>query len=191
VGSLLVGSVVTKVHESHGDKYTAEEVAKTLSLIAGSVLLFLGLFRLGWLIEFIPYVPISAFVTAASITIMLTQAPVALGITGINTRRAPYLVFIDTVKGLGRTKLDAAIGISSIILLFAVRDFCAYMEKRQPHKKRMWATISALRQVAAMILYTVISFLVNRNYRDAPKFRIVSHIEVGKSYHGAHLFRGY
>jgi len=184
VGSLLVGRVVTTVQEEHGDKYSAEEVAKTLSIVAGSTLLFLGLLRLGWLIEFIPYVPISAFVTAASITIMLTQAPVALGIKGINTRRAPYLVFIDTVKNLGKTQLDAAIGITSIVLLFAVRDFCAYMEKRQPQKKRMWATISALRQVSAMILYTLISFLVNRTHRDYPKFRIVSHIEVGFSHAG-------
>jgi len=167
------------VQESHGDKYSAEEVAKTLSILAGSTLLFLGLLRLGWLIEFIPYVPISAFVTAASITIMLTQTPVALGITGVNTRRAPYLVFIDTVKGLGRTKLDAAIGITAIVLLFAVRDFCAYMEKRQPKRKRIWATISALRQVSAMMLFTIISFLVNRNHHNAPKFRIVNKIEVG------------
>ena len=181
VGSLLVGSVVSSVQEKRQGVYSNEEIAKALSFVVGAILLFIGLFRLGWIIEFIPYVPISAFVTSAAITIMSTQLPVVLGITGIDTHAAPYKVIIETFKGLPRTKLDAACGLTSIALLFLIRDACAYMEKRQPHRKRMWGLISSLRLTFTVLLYTFISFLVHRTSpRGQAKFRIVGHIESGK-----------
>jgi solute carrier family 26 (sodium-independent sulfate anion transporter), member 11 len=143
-------------------------------------MLFVGLLRLGWLIEFIPYIPISSFVTSASITILCTQVPSALGIPGINTREAPYKVIINIFRGLPRARLDAAIGVSSIVLLFAIRDFCAFMERRQAKQKRTWAFLSSLRMTFVMILFTVVSYLVNRNYDiDNPRFRIVGYIEPG------------
>ncbi|SPN99244.1 related to sulfate permease II [Cephalotrichum gorgonifer] len=185
VGSLLVGQVVTKVQEERPGVYSAEEVAKALSILAGSALLFLGLFRLGWLIEFIPYIPVSAFVCGASITVMSTQFPVALGIPGINTREAPYKVIINCLKNLGKARLDAAIGISCLVLLFFLRDYFSYLERRQPSRKRLWSTLSSLRQVFAMLLYTLISFLVNRGVpAKEAKFRIVGHIESGFSHSG-------
>lgn len=150
------------------------------------VLLLLGFCRLGWLIEFIPYPPINAFVTAASITIISTQLPPCLGIKGINTREAPYKVYINTLKRLPDAQIDAAIGISSIVLLFTIQKFCAKMESRQPKKKQMWAMISSLRLTFTVLLYTFISWLVHRTLpRGQEKFRIVGHIEKGFSHAGA------
>lgn len=181
VGSLLVGQVVTKVEEERPGVYSAEEVAKGLSILSGSALLFLGLFRLGWLIEFIPYIPVSAFVCGASITVMSTQFPVAMGIPDINTREAPYKVIISSLKNLGNTQLDASIGLTCLALLFFLRDYFAYLERRQPGRKRLWSTLSSLRQVFAMLLYTLISWLVHRNLPEGEsKFRIVGSIESGK-----------
>ncbi|KAF2866440.1 sulfate permease 2 [Massariosphaeria phaeospora] len=180
VGSLLVGSVISKVEDARPGVYSPVEIAHTLSFLAGIIVLFLGLFRLGWIVEFIPYVPISAFVTSASITIMLTQIPVALGIRGVNTREAPYMVLANTMKGLPRVKLDAAIGLTSIALLFAIRDGCVRMEVRQPAKKRMWSMLSSLRLTFTVLLYTLISWLVHRTAPEGhTKFRIVGKIESG------------
>lgn len=180
VGSLLVGSVISKIDSEHPGVYKPEDIAHALSFLAGAVLFVLGILRLGWLIEFIPYVPISAFVTSASITIISTQLPTVLGITGVNTREAPYNVYVNTLKGLPRTQLDAAIGISCIVLLHVIRSACAKMELHQPAKKRVWSLLSSLRLTFAILFYTLISFLVNRN---APagheKFRIVGHIDKG------------
>ena len=182
VGSLLVGQVVTKVMDEKPGVYSAEEVAKGLSILSGSVLLFLGLFRLGWLIEFIPYIPVSAFVCGASITVMSTQFPVLMGIPDINTREAPYQVIISSLKNLGNTQLDASIGLTCLALLFFLRDYFAYLERRQPSRKRLWSTLSSLRQVFAMLLYTLISYLVHRNVPEGEsKFRIVGTIESGTS----------
>ncbi|PNS20075.1 Sulfate permease 2 [Sphaceloma murrayae] len=179
VGSLLVGNAVTKIDATHPGKYTPEEVAKAVSLISGAVLLALGFLRLGWLIDFIPYIPISAFVTAASITIMSTQIPMLLGIPGINTRQPPYRVFIDTLRGLPRTSLDAAIGLTGLLLLFVIKDTCRRLELRYPDKKRIWTTLSSVRMAFTVLLFTLVSWLVNRDTSRPAKFRIVGKMEQG------------
>lgn len=140
-----------------------------------------GFLRLGWIIDIIPYIPISAFVTSASITVMSTQFPVMMGITGINTRDSPYRVIIETLKGLPRTQLDAAVGISSLVLLTVIRNVCAKLEVRQPARKRFWAMVSSLRLTFAMLLYTLIAWLVHRTLpKDVRKFRLVGHIDSGE-----------
>ncbi|KAH8724846.1 sulfate permease-like protein, partial [Phaeosphaeriaceae sp. PMI808] len=185
VGSLLVGGVISKIEAEHPGVYKPEHIAHALSFLAGAVLFVLGILRLGWLIEFIPYVPISAFVTSASITIISTQLPTVLGITGINTREAPYKVYVNTLKGLSRTKLDATIGITCIVLLHVIRSACAKMELRQPAKKRVWSRLSSLRLTFAILFYTFISWLVNRQLpAGREKFRIVGHIDKGFSHAG-------
>jgi sodium-independent sulfate anion transporter 11 len=175
-----VGSVVSKVEAEKPGVYSAEEIAHALSFLAGLIILFFGFCRLGWIIEFIPYIPINAFVTSASITIMSTQIPLVMGIQGINTRESPYRVLINTMKGLPRSSLDAAIGLTSIALLFIIRDVCAKMEVRQPSKKRLWSLLSALRLTFTILLYTFISWLVHRKVPEGEsKFKIVGTIEPG------------
>jgi sodium-independent sulfate anion transporter 11 len=151
--------------------YKPEHIAHTLTF---------GILRLGWLIEFIPYIPISAFVTSAAITIISTQIPTVLGITGVDTRTSPYKVYVNTLKGLPRTQLDAVIGITSIVLLQLIRTACANMEVRQPDKKRLWSLLGSLRLTFAIMFYTLISFLANRTApKGHEKFRIVGHIDKG------------
>ncbi|KAJ8118884.1 hypothetical protein OPT61_g209 [Boeremia exigua] len=191
VGSLLVGSVVNKVEAEHPGAYKPEAIAHALSLLAGGILLILGLLRLGWLIEFIPYVPISAFVTSASITIISTQLPTLLGITGVNPREAPYTVYVNTLKGIPRTHLDAVIGITCMVMLYGIKTACATMELRQPDKRRVWSLLSSLRLTFAILLYTFISWLVNRNMPEGKaKFRIVGHIDKGFSHAGVPEMNG-
>ncbi|KAF2451560.1 sulfate permease [Karstenula rhodostoma CBS 690.94] len=183
VGSLLIGQVVSKIEEERPGAYEAQEVAHAICFLCGLVLLLFGFLRLGWLIEFIPYPPINAFVTAASITIISTQLPTCLGIKGINTREAPYQVYINTFKELPNAQLDAAIGISSIVLLFSIQSFCSKMEVCQVKRKRMWCMISSLRLTFTVLLYTFISWLVHRTTAEGhEKFRIVGHIEKGFSH---------
>ncbi|KAG9185058.1 hypothetical protein G6011_03005 [Alternaria panax] len=185
VGSLLVGEVITTIQTERPGEYTAEDIAKALSLLSGFVLIFLGLCRLGWLIELIPYISVSAFVTSASFTIIGTQLPVALGITGIKTREAPYKVYIGILKGLGRTQLDASIGLTSIVLLYALKNLFTHLETRQPKRKRLWATLSSLRMSFTILLFTLVSWLVHRKRpRDDHAFRIVGHIDSGFTHAG-------
>jgi len=152
------------------------------------ILLLIGLLRLGWIVDFIPYISISAFITAAAITIMSTQFPVALGIEGVNTRDAPFRVILNTLKGLNRTNLDAAIGLTTILLLFAVKFLFTYLEGSQPTRKRLWATMNSLRFTFTILLYTIVSYLVHRNMpRGQVKFNIVGTIDAGMLNHATFL----
>lgn len=178
--------MISKIESEHPGVYPAQDIAHSLSFLAGAVLFLLGILRLGWLIEFIPYVPISAFVTSASITIISTQLPTLLGISGINTRESPYRVYTSILKNLHRSKQDAAIGCTSIMLLWSIKTACATMEQRQPHRKRAWSLIASLRLTVTISLYTLISWLVHRTAPPGGRetFRIVGKIEKGFSHAG-------
>lgn len=188
VVSLLVGKTGSHVQDKH-PQFTLEEIAKTHAFLAGCILLLFGLLRLDWIIEFIPHVAISAFVTGAALTISLSQLPSLLGIVGINSKGPAYEVFIDTVKGLGRTKLDAAVGLTALLLLSVIKWFCELMATRQPKKAKTWGIINSLRLTFTILLYTFISFLVHRNipYEES-KFKILGPLPTGFGSTGAPSF---
>lgn len=166
--------------ELHPDEFTREQIAKTHAFIAGCILLLFGLFRLDWLIEFIPHVAIAAFVTGSAITISLSQLPLLLGIEGVNSKGPAYEVFINVCKSLPRVQLDAAIGLTALALLSFIKWFCDSMTKRNPQQSRTWSTISSLRLTFTILLYTFISFLVNRQLPAADaKFAILGDIPKG------------
>ncbi|GKT47495.1 sulfate permease 2 [Colletotrichum spaethianum] len=185
VVSLLVGKISAKVLEEHPGEFQPEEISKTLAFLAGAILLAFGLLRLDWIIEFIPHVAISAFVTAAAITITLSQVPSLLGIDGVNSKGAAYRVFIDTAKGLPRVKLDAAIGLTALVSLAAIKWYCERMAKARPKHKRMWEMLCSLRMTFTVVLYTLISFLVNRGLAgEDHKFRITGTLPRGFTHAG-------
>jgi sodium-independent sulfate anion transporter 11 len=141
--STIVGNIVIKIQANPKHKHLqAPDIARALSVIAGAVLLFIGLTRLGRIVELIPLVAITSFMTGAAISIGAGQVAGLMGISGINTRGPTYHVIIDTLKGLPRTKLDAAMGLSALFLLYAIRNFCSFMTKTQPSKKKLWFFVS-------------------------------------------------
>ncbi|KAF2736309.1 sulfate permease 2 [Polyplosphaeria fusca] len=186
VMSTIVGNIVIKVQDEHPD-LGAPEIASALSVIAGAVLLFIGLIRAGWIVEFIPLVAITSFMTGAAFSIGCGQVPALMGITGVNTRGPTYLVIIDTLKGLPKTKLDAAMGLTALTMLYAIRIICNVMSKKQPHRKKMWFFISTLRMAFVILLYILISWLANRHVKDAKKakFKILGKVPRGFQHAGA------
>lgn len=155
VMSTIVGNIVTKVQKEHPNM-EAVDIARALSVIAGSVLLFIGLVRLGRLVELIPLVAITSFMTGAAISIGAGQVPALMGITGVNTRGPTYLVIIDTLKALPRTKLDAAMGLSALFMLYAIRSFCNFMAKKQANRKKLWFFVSACSSIPSIVCLRIL-----------------------------------
>ncbi|KAH6855839.1 sulfate transporter family-domain-containing protein [Chaetomium sp. MPI-CAGE-AT-0009] len=186
VMSTIVGNIVINVQNTH-PHLSAETIARSLALISGIVLLFLGLIRAGFLVEFISLVAIGAFMTGSAISIASGQVPGLLGISGVNTRQATYLVIIDTLKGLPRAKLDSAMGLSALFGLYFIRWFCNYMGRKNPQRQKMWFFLSTLRMAFIVILYILVSWLVNRNVTDASKakFKILGRVPSGFQHVGA------
>ncbi|KAI0965815.1 sulfate permease [Xylaria arbuscula] len=186
VMSTLVGRIVTRVTGTHPE-FAPEEIARALAVISGAVLLFIGLVRLGWLVEFIPLVGICSFMTGAAISIAVGQVPKLLGVSGVNTRDSTYLVIINTLKALPTAKIDAALGLTTLVLLYSLRFFCNYMAQRQPNRKKTWFFVGTLRLAFVILLYTLISWLANRHITDSKKakFSILGTVPSGFQVHGA------
>jgi sodium-independent sulfate anion transporter 11 len=158
VMSTIVGNIVIKIQKNPKHKHLqAPDIARALSVIAGAVLLFVGLTRLGRMVELIPLVAITSFMTGAALSIGAGQVAGMMGISGVNTRGPTYLVIIDTLKGLPRTKLDAAMGLSALFLLYAIRIVCSFMTKKQPSKKKLWFFVSLDLSSTSLLMLTITS----------------------------------
>ncbi|QBZ59493.1 hypothetical protein PoMZ_04454 [Pyricularia oryzae] len=180
VVSLLVGKII-EAARAENPEFAPEEVSKTIAALSGCFLLVFGMLRLDWLIEFIPHVAIASFVTGASVTITISQMPTVLGIADkINTRDAPYAVFVNTCRALPKATVGAAVGLTAILILHVIKSFCARMAVKQKHKAKMWDTISSIRMTFVILLYTLISFIVNRGLSpEEAKFKILGPVPTG------------
>lgn len=153
-------------------------VASALAIISGAIILFMGLARLGWLVEFIPLPAICAFMTGSAVNILSGQVPKLMGISNVNTRDAPYLVIINCLKNLPTTKIDAALGLTALIMLYGIRSLCTYMAKHQPQRQKLYFFLSTLRTAFVILLYTAISAGVNL-HRKKPLFSLIGTVPRG------------
>lgn len=178
VMSTIVGNIVLKVQKTH-PQIQGWEIASCLAIIAGGIICFIGLIRCGWIVEFIPLVSICAFMTGSAINIAVGQVPSMMGITGFSTRESTYKVVINILKHLGRTKLDAAMGLTALAMLYIIRSFCNFMARKQPSRQKSWFFVSTLRTAFVLLLYTMISWLVQRHHRKKPTFKILGTVPRG------------
>ncbi|KAF4335184.1 family sulfate permease [Fusarium beomiforme] len=181
--SIMVGNIVLKSKQSHPE-IPAHVVASALALVVGLIILLIGLVRAGWIVEFVPLVATTAFMTGSAINIIAGQLPFLLGIRGFNAIDVPYKVIINTFANLQHTKLDAAMGISALAALYLYRFCCDLLARRMPNRSRLFFFLSTLRTALVILLYTVISFLVNHNRLNKPLFHLVGHVPSGFQHAG-------
>ncbi|KAK5637493.1 hypothetical protein RRF57_013208 [Xylaria bambusicola] len=178
--STVTGTVVNNVVTAHPEYAdTPWVIASALAVICGAIVLFIGLIRFGWIVELIPVVSLAAFMTGSAITIAAGQVPGLLGIGGFSTRDPTYLVIINTLKGLPRTNLNAAIGLTALFLLYSIRFACGWAARKYPTRQKVFFFLNTLRSVFAILLYTLISWLVNMHRRKNPAFKILGEIPRG------------
>ena len=178
--STITGNVVNKVQVTNPD-LEGHVIASALAIIAGGIISFIGLVRCGWIVDFISLPAISAFMTGSSLNIAVGQVPALMGITGFNTRESTYKVLINTLKHLGESELDAAIGLTALTMLYLIRIACTYAARKMPTRAKLMFFIATLRTAFVILLYTMISWLANRHHRspDQNKFRVLGHIPRG------------
>ena len=182
--STLTGNIVLDVTKAHKD-VQGHEVASALAVIAGAIVCYIGLVRCGWIVEFIPLPAITAYMTGSAINIAVGQVPTLMGITGFNTRASTYKVVINILKHLGRSKLDAAMGLTALTMLYLIRFVCNFCARRFPPRAKMFFFLSTLRTVFVLLLYTLISWLVERHHRKHPTFSILGKVHRGFQNAGA------
>ncbi|KAL8846157.1 MAG: hypothetical protein Q9221_008737 [Calogaya cf. arnoldii] len=164
VMSTVTGNVVERVRESNPE-FEGHVVASSLGVICGVVIVAIGLVRAGWIVDFISLAAISAFMTGSAINIAVGQVPALMGITGFSNRESTYKVFINILRHFDGSKRDAAMGLTALVFLYIIRSACNLAARKMPNRSKLFFFLSTLRTAFIILLYTLISFLVNRNHR--------------------------
>ncbi|KAJ7581105.1 sulfate transporter family-domain-containing protein [Mycena floridula] len=167
VMSLTVSQIIKHVQNAHPGQWEGPQIATTVAFICGFIVLGIGLLRLGWLVEFIPAPAVSGFMTGSAISIVAGQVPGLMGITGFDTRAATFHVIINSLKGLPRTTLDAAWGLTGLFALYAIRILCDRLGKRYPRRARVFFFISVLRNAFVILILTIAAWLYTRHRKTS------------------------
>lgn len=117
--SFLVFSALVPLAEPGSAEYLT--LAAALAVLSGLILFALGIFRLGYIMRFIPHSVITGFASAAAVIIAVTQLPSLLGF--VVTRHEFMLPsFADVVVNMMNLHTATAIiGISSLSALFILK----------------------------------------------------------------------
>ncbi|EKV16024.1 SutA [Penicillium digitatum Pd1] len=179
VMSTLMGSIIIRVQAVHPE-IPPPVLASALAIICGAIVLFLGLLRLGFIVDFIPLPAISAFMTGSAINVCAGQVKTVLGEkTHFSTRGATYNIIIDTLKHLPSARMDAAMGLTALAMLYGIRSACNYGTRKKPHKAKLFFFLSTLRTAFVVLFYTMISAAVNLHRRNHPAFKLLGHVPRG------------
>jgi len=116
--SLMTAAALGRLDLANASEYMAAALA--LAFLSGTLLLILGLLRMGFLANFLSHPVISAFITASAIIIAAGQLQHLLGISGGGHN------LLDIVVELGQSITDtnpytAAVGMLALLLIFWVR----------------------------------------------------------------------
>lgn len=177
---MLVGNIVSDMPPEE-----RPAVASALALVCGCIVTAMGILRLGFIVDYIPLTAIAAFMTGSALNIGTGQVANLMGLSGFNTREATYMVFINIWKHIYTAKIDAAMGLTALFFLYLLRwVFTKYLPKNFPRWQKTWFFISTLRTAFIMLLYTMISWLVNMNRREDPMFSILGKVPVGFKHMG-------
>ena len=178
--STVTGNAVLSSYKKLDEAVPKDIIASSLAIISGSIVLFLGLARLGWLVDVITLASISAFMTGSALNIAVGQVPILMGITGFSTRDATYKVVINTLKHLGSSDVNAAIGLTALCLLYLIRISCTTLAKKRPSRAKLFFFVSTLRTVFVILLYVFISYLVNRHHKKHPRISVLKNVPRGE-----------
>jgi solute carrier family 26 (sodium-independent sulfate anion transporter), member 11 len=133
----------------------------------------MGLLNLGFLLEFVSLPVLTGFISAAAITIILGQVPSIFGETGVGTGSANQIH--DIFAKLPQTKpITFAVGFSGMVLLVILQ---VVGKRWGKNSKAVW-TISIGRNALVILVFTIISFLLNRNLKT-PLFDLTGKIPSG------------
>lgn len=181
--SLLVGQIygtIENMPEFQSGQWTQHQYVVTLALFAGIVTLGLAILRLGILFNFICQPAIAGFMAGSGLTIVINQLNKIFGIPNINTREAPYLVFGKTLINLNHSRVDAAMGLLSLVFLYGVRWGVERLTRRYPQYARVLFYINITRNVVLIVFTTFLSWLINHfgHLTESP-FQILGAIPPG------------
>ncbi|MBK8655969.1 MAG: solute carrier family 26 protein [Haliscomenobacter sp.] len=117
--ALLTASGIGGLAEAGSGQYV--QLAFGLALLAGVIQLLLGVFRLGFLVNFLSHPVISGFTSAAALIIGLSQLKHLLGISIPNSEHIHEIVLAAAQNIRDTNPYTLALGLGGIALILAVK----------------------------------------------------------------------
>jgi len=152
-----------------GDVRSDPRLAILLCMCSGAVILFLGVFNLGGIVNFISHPVLVGFISAASVVIPMGLLERVFGISGLPANFV--MKMIELAKRLGETKyLDATFGFATLFVLLALKHakirFSTVNKDdgkvKVVAKKILWIT-ATLRNAFVLFVTSTILFVSQKN----------------------------
>ena len=173
VVSLLTASAVGQVAEQGTAGYAV--AALTLAFLSGGFLVLLGVFRLGFLANFLSHPVIAGFITASGILIATSQLKHILGVTAHGHTLPQILGSI--VEHLGQTNwITVIIGVTATAFLFWVRTNLKPALRRLGASPLVADVLTKAGPVAAVVVTTLAVWALGL---DARGVKIVGEVPQG------------
>lgn len=117
--SLLTAAGISVLAEGGTEAYIS--LAIMLALMVGVIQFLLGVFRLGFLVNFLSHPVISGFTSAAALIIGLSQLKHLLGIDLARSHHV-HEILLEAIERFGQTNwLTFAVGVGGILIILAVK----------------------------------------------------------------------
>ncbi len=155
VVSLMTAAAVGNLALPGTAQYIAAAI--TLAFLSGLVLLALGIFRLGFLANYLSHPVIAGFITASGVLIATSQLKHVLGVTASGHTLTEIVRTL--LENLGETNpYTLALGSATIAFLFWVRKGLKPLLLRAGLEPRSADLLSRAGPVAAIVVTTLVSF---------------------------------
>ncbi|XP_031092895.1 low affinity sulfate transporter 3-like isoform X2 [Ipomoea triloba] len=170
VVSMLLSAMVSKVVDPAQDPIAYRNIVFTVTFFAGIFQAVFGLFRLGFLVDFLSHAAIVGFMAGAAIVIGLQQLKGLLGINHFTTKTDVVSVFKAVFNSFHEpwSPFNFLIGCAFLIFILITR----FIGRR--NKKMFW--LPALAPLLSVILSTLIVYLSKADERGV---KIVKHFKGG------------
>ncbi|XP_024968879.1 low affinity sulfate transporter 3-like [Cynara cardunculus var. scolymus] len=170
VVSLLISAMVSKVVNPITDPVSYNKLVFTVTFFTGTFQALFGLFRLGFLVDFLSQAAIVGFMAGAAIVIGLQQLKGLLGISHFTTKTDVVSVLISVAKSLHTSwyPQNFILGWSFLIFILITR----FIGKR--NRKLFW--LPAIAPLVSVILSTLIVYLTRA---DEHGIKIIKHFKGG------------
>ncbi|KAK9746413.1 STAS domain [Popillia japonica] len=147
-----------------------------LSFLSGWFVFFMGVFKLGFLVDFISTPVTSAFTSATSIIIASSQLKGLFGLTVGN--KGTVDMFVKFFQNVRYTKFpDLILGLSSIGFLLAIRQICKIKIKNPKGAKALW--LLSISKNALIVLFCSIVAFCFKKYNGSIPFAVSGDIVPG------------
>ena len=137
--------------------YSPAHIASAMAFMVGCYALVVGLLKLGFLLDFVSAPVLSGWISAVALVIGLHQVG---SLVGLETGDGTAAIIRDVLGHLDKIHpLTLCIGFTGIAMLWGLE----IAGKRWGKTNNWLRFLSTSRAVIALIVYTIISYLVNRN----------------------------